>query len=488
VPVVLGDAVQEMIVRSLGPMTRAIGLSLGPSARTVLLGSGTASTCALSGIEIARAVATNGGPAGLAPRMLKETLVEADRDLQDGTARLALIAAEILRSAWRITAGRRSALVIANAIEDARPGLAADLADLATDGSDPVGIAVAAGADDRLAAALAEVFRQVGPHGVIDIREDRRGGISSIMERGFVLDVSPIGSTASQALPDLPDVHILVADDIVADFGPMAAVLEGFAVRGKSLVIVARDVVGPALATITANQGAGLVSVAAMKPRDAGPRAAEAIGDLAAATGATVLGGPDGSTFAGAKPAHLGRASIFRLAEGRALFVDPKGVPETVAARVAEAEHAIARSRYQAFDREHAERRRARLDGRWAQLSIGDATNGDGRTRRAAARSALACLRSAAMGGVVAGGGVSLAQLGRRLRAAGPDNGTGHVLASGFGAVERHLLRNARSEGRGDETGAGVPVHDPLPMTQAIVDRALSFAAGLMRVEALVCR
>ncbi len=485
--VLVGEAVPEMLVRSLAPVVRCIGAALGPDGRTVLVPCGDRVAPALTGVEIARAVVDARGAATVAPTMLKETLVAADRDLGDGTARLALIAATTFRAAVRRTAGRLAATGFADEMDDLRGRVAAHLDEQREEAPDPLRLALAAGADPHLAEALTALFGSVGPEGVIDIAESPRAGIEVSSQPGFCFDAVhlPAGSSGEKSV--LSDVHVLAADDIVSDFGALAPVLEGFARRGKSLLVVARDVVGPALAAIERNRAAGLASVVALRPTDVSARAAGVIGDLAAATGATLLGGADGSTVAGARPGHLGRAEGFRLAHGTALLDRPRHDPDALRIRAAEIGHDIRQSRYLALDREHAERRLARLTGRWARLDIGPAEGADARARAMAARRALACLRAAATGGAVEGAGRSLARVADGLERR-PSGGAAGAVAEGLRSVADRLARNAASGDRAPPAGNSGAVFDPLPVSRGIAERALSLAAGLMRVEAVVCR
>lgn len=481
--ILVGDAVPEVLLRSLAPAVRAIASAIGPDGRTVLSGNGSGVSRALTGVEIARAVIDGRGAGSVGPTLLKETLVEADRDLGDGTARLALIAASTFRAAWRRSAGRRASTGLADAVDALRPVIARHLDDRREDAPHPLAVALAAGADPALARQLADLFETVGPHGVIEVRDGRSDGLAVRCEPGFAFDAIRLPPSSATPVPDLADVHILAADDVIGDFGALAPVLDGFAVRGKSLVVVARDVVGPALAAIERNRAEGRASVVALKPADVGRRAADILADLAAATGATLLGGPDGATVAAARPFHLGRAGDFRLAGPIALLTGPVPDDAAVGRRLAEIGHEIRRSRHLALDRAHAERRRGRLAGQWADIETGAGDGIDARTRAVAARRAVACMRAGAEGGVVEGGGSALARIAAEL-----EGEAGSVVAEGLRSVAERIALNASGADRPRTGGNAAAVPDPLTITRGVVDRALSLAANLMRVEAVVCR
>lgn len=497
---VAGRTVHPMFSASLEPMARAIGPSLGPNGRAVLCERRGRVARLGTGVDIAREIASGGSGTSIASRMLTETLVEADRDLGDGTARLALIAEASFRAAARYAAGGLPAGKLAEAIDRRRGELPAMLADECGGGIDPEHVAMTAGADLNYALALAKAFHDVGPSGEIEVVASRQQGIRTNLSPGFVFDAIP----ASSAMPDgealsLQDVHVIAADDIIADFGTLLPVIEAFAEKKKSLLIAAREISGPALATLERNRRAGILSVLAVTPFDAGPQAAELIEDLALATGAALVADRSGLPLSRLKPAMLGHAGSLRLAGHRLELREPGGDPSAVSARARSLEEEIRRNRYLSLDRERASRRRARLLGRWAEIEIGGFNDMETERLIEIGSRAVACMRSAQHGGIVAGGGLALSSVADRLESSAGDSiasAAGRIVAEGLRCIRLHLRRNAMGEARlSSESGGAHPsdpisnsVVDPLRMTQLIVDRALSVATSLLRVDAAVLR
>ena len=79
------------LARSLAPTLQAIAVTAGPNGRTCLLDGPTSIEPAENTLSIVRALAEERGFGRLLPRLLREILFEADRDLGDGTARLAVL-------------------------------------------------------------------------------------------------------------------------------------------------------------------------------------------------------------------------------------------------------------------------------------------------------------------------------------------------------------------------------------------------------------
>lgn len=495
--IVVGSATHQVFLGSLAPMVRAIGSSLGPNGRTALFDIGGKVGRLSSGVAIAREINGAEGLSGVAPKILKDALVSADRDLGDGSARLALMAEASFRAGVRYVSSGMSATKLAAALARVREDVAGMIASHQCDTGSLEDLAVGAGVDQLYAEALASVFRQVGSAGVIEIMPSIDGGISSEIASGFMFDATVIGSAmpVGESL-SLENVYVIAADDEISDFGTLVPVIDGFAAKGKSLLIVARDVTGQALAALERNRKAGILSVAVVKPADAGPRAAQVIEDLALATGASLVSERSGLPLSALKPNMLGRAASLRLAAGRAELRDPSGNPADVALRARMLEDDIRKVQYLSLDREHAERRRARLLGRWAEIRIGGGTEFETDRLVVTGRNALACLRSAAQFGAVCGGGGALSRVADEISKRNGNDveaAAGKVAAEGLRAIQRQLDRNAGRQSVPIDFAARnnrfePSVRDPLRLTQVLVDQAFSIASLLLRVDAAVVR
>ena len=181
-----GHALQEDLAGALVPAFRAIGASIGPDGRHIIYTAGNRVATAASGSEIARRVCSD----HFAPRLLKETLIDAERDLGDGTARLAVMAGAALAAARRgIAAGAVPEHVIA-ALAALRPALDEAFSAERAEEVDPVAIALAAGAEAELAHRLAEACAAVGEPGLVEVLEGQELGLKLEIRQGFGFDAA----------------------------------------------------------------------------------------------------------------------------------------------------------------------------------------------------------------------------------------------------------------------------------------------------------
>ena len=518
--VLAGDEARACLARSIALAARTIAPSLGPAGRGVLFHRPPAAPALLQdGYQIARELADEAGAASIGARILKETLFDLDRDLGDGTATAAILLAAIVEGGFRLV----RAGFDPGSIADGLLGMAVRLSDAASGctvslPADQAALAAArtAAGDDPLAAAMADLFLRLGPDGAIEIEEGHRTGLETDVRPGMTVDASLVSRELSdeseRLFVRLERPFLLVADEEIADFGPLLPVLEQFASRGKALLIVARDVTGGALQALVRNKREAGLRVAALKIGDVVDRGYEALEDLAIASGAALVTDRLGTSVARLRPAMLGQADEAVIHADHAALRGPAGHDDAIERRRAELRLRIAREKHLSYDREQLQRRLARLSGGVARVRVGGLTAPERQARLIAARKAVAALR-AARGGVVAGGGVIPLRLAALAAAEAKDGSAAgaaaRLLAQSLRLIPLTLIGNssgdaapwlarleaARSAGRGidlrtmaivDLAAAGIV--DPLPIVEGTIRRAVSAAATLLRVEALVPR
>jgi chaperonin GroEL len=498
------------LARSLAPTLHAIAVTAGPNGRACLVDGVARIERAENALSIVRALAEGRGPGGLLPRLLREILFEADRDLGDGTARLAVLWGSLIEHGVAAVAAGAQGSALANALTVLGTRLAvcleAERPDAAPNEAELAAVAVSAGASPPIGRAIAQMLLAVGPDGGLEIVEGREFGMRTESGQGFLFEAVPVSNVLSAT--DLDPAYLLVADERIDEFGPLVPLLEGFASRGKALVVVARDVCGAALHALTRNREENGLRVAVLRPAAVSQHASDILEDLAIATGATLVADRFGTSVTALRPAMLGRCAMFSFSRGRAVLQGPEGDPEAVGLRrrllLAEAE----RQKYLALNRTRLTVRAVRLAGRWGRLAIGGRTERETRILTQGARRALASAQAAATGGVLPGGGVGLVEGFDKMPmdwAIASDDAfqlahycLGAAIADLFRTLNapldrrrsrpRHVPAGMLGQTLGLDCEAGGRAGaclDALPLTRQIVDRAVSGAAAVLRIGAM---
>ncbi|MCB8881298.1 hypothetical protein ACELLULO517_13705 [Acidisoma cellulosilytica] len=480
--ILMDEQARQVLRRSLDRSVRAAAATCAPLHGTLLYDRGGQARVAQDGFEAVRESAEDTGALSIGGRILKETLAEAQRDLGDGTARLALFIGAAMEAGLRQIAAGASPTAFADALLAQRPGFDTALLRQSSPAPAPHAFALAQGLDEALAAIFAEAIAHAGPDGAIDMRAGHRDESGLEVGQGFLVNLEPV----SQALPpatgarlELAQPYILVANDRLSALGRLAPLLDQFATRGKSLAIITRGAEGPALDTLVVNGRLPGATLTALQPPAAGLGAVAVLEDLAVATGAMLIDPALGVSLDHVRPAMLGRAERLVLSRGVACFEGPAGDASRIAQRQRDIHAAFERQRYLSLDREQLARREARLSGRWARITQAPVP-GEGReeteARVAALRKLLAQMRAAETGGVLRAPRDGILTLAGSLAAV--DAG---------GTNEDRAARTTFSAGLlALAAGCGTAPWEAMPVLSGIVRKGVSATATMLRIAAII--
>jgi chaperonin GroEL len=373
--------------------------------------------------------------------------------------------------------------------------------------------AISANSDHAIGDIIAEAMGKVGKEGVITVEEGT--GLNNELEvvEGMQFDrgyLSPYFINNQQTMAaELEAPLILLYDKKISNIREMLPVLEGVAKQGRSLLIIAEDVEGEALATLVVNTIRGIVKVSAVKAPGFGDRRKAMLQDIAVLTGATVISEEVGLSLEKASLDDLGTAKRISITKDDTTIIDGAGNAEEIKARVEQLRQQISAATSD-YDKEKLQERVAKLAGGVAVIKVGAATEVEMKEKKARVEDALHATRAAVEEGVVPGGGVALI---RALKALKDLTGINHDQDVGISIARRAMeepLRqivanaggepsvvlnkvyenegnygyNAATEEYGDMVAMGIL--DPTKVTRSALQNAASIAGLMITTEAMV--
>ncbi len=456
-----GPEAKAALLRGAATVGHIVGTTLGPGGRAVLIERCHAQPwVSTDGYTVARHIDLEDRFEDIGGRLIRHVGSKVTDEVGDGSTTAMVLAAALMAEGHRATVAGADPMSVMRGIER---GLAAVTAALeaqsrplpARGGLERVA-RLASGGDDEIARHLADAIVQVGPDGVVTIEEAR--GIESELSvhQGMSFDKGYV-STAFVTDPDdmtvtLEDVYVLMHERTISSVDAIVPALRAFAKSAHALLVVAEDVVGEALATLTVNKQQGGLRVAAVKAPGFGRWRKPMLEDIAVATGGQIVTDELGNKLENLKPAMMGAAKRVHVARDRTTIVEGAGDAQEIAQRCTMLRREAEAEKYLSFDREKLQERLARLAAGIAHLRLGGATQAELRARKERATDALNAARAAASDGVVPGGGVALLQAARALGAVRP--GCTADEAMGVGALEaalkapmRRIVENAGGEG-----------------------------------------
>jgi chaperonin GroEL len=257
-------------------------------------------------------------------------------------------------------------------------------------------------------------MEKVGNDGVITVEDSQTFGTSLEVVEGMQFDrgyISPYMVTNTEKMEAvLDDPYILVTDKKLTVVQVILPVLEGVVKTGKSLLLIAEDVEGEALATMIVNKLRGTFSVVAVKAPGFGDRRKAMLQDIATLTGAQYITEDLGLKLDNVTMDMLGTARQVIVSKDETTIVEGKGDKAELEARIKQIRMQLDETTSE-FDKEKLQERLAKLAGGVAVIQVGAETETELKEKKHRIEDALAATRAAVQEGIVAGGGTCLANI-----------------------------------------------------------------------------
>lgn len=494
-----------------------VKVTLGPKGRYVAIEkSYGAPLITNDGVTVAREIELENPVENMGAQLIREAAVKTNDVAGDGTTTATVLADVIVSEGLRnVTAGadalgiRRGIQKATNAVVEA---IKADSTAVSTQ-EQIANVGTISAGDAEIGSKIAEAMNAVGKDGAISVEESQTFGIEMDIVEGMQYErgyISPYMATDMERMEaNLNEPYILLTDQKVNSIQEIVPLLEGIMKSGRSLLIVAEDVEGEALATLLLNKLRGTLSVAAIKAPGFGDRRKRILEDIAVVTGGQVIDKDFGMSLSEATMDMLGTAKSVKVTKERTLIVDGAGDKKAIQDRIAIIKSDLTRADSD-FDREKLQERLAKLSGGVAVLKVGAATEPELKETKSRIEDALQATRAAVEEGIVAGGGVALVHALSALdavQAVDKDEEVGvNIIRKALEAPMRAIAQNAGFEGsvvvervKSLPKGEGLNcangeygnmiemgVNDPVKVTRTALESAASVAALILITEATV--
>ena len=397
-------------------LANAVKVTLGPKGRNVVIENKFgAPTITKDGVTVAKEVELDDKVEDVGAQMLKEVASKTSDDAGDGTTTATVLAQALVAEGLKnVTAGanpmsiKRGIDAAVGAVVEALQAQSKDLPDskqIANVGT------ISANNDHEIGAKIAEAMEKVGKDGVITVEESKTAETFLETVEGMQFDrgyLSPYFVTNSDNMEaEMDDTYILIYDKKISNMKDLLPLLEKVVQTGKSVVIIAEDIEGEALATLVVNKLRGTFKVLAVKAPGFGDRRKAMLEDIAVLTGGTVISEDAGYKLENATLEYLGTCKRAVSDKDNTTIVGGNGSGDAIKARINEIKVQIDKTTSD-YDREKLQERLAKLSGGVAVINVGAATEVEMKEKKARVEDALHATRAAVEEGIIPGGGVAL--------------------------------------------------------------------------------
>ncbi|MCI8631556.1 MAG: chaperonin GroEL [Firmicutes bacterium] len=513
-----GEDARRKLQAGVDQLANTVKITLGPKGRNVLLEKKFGSPLITNdGVTIAREIELEDPIENMGAQLVKEVATKTNDVAGDGTTTATLLAQIIIREGFKNVAAGANPMVIRRGIQSAVDVACEEIKKLSqvVDSKEAIAqVASVSAADEAIGQLIAEAMEKVGKDGVITVEESKSMGTTLEVVEGMQFDrgyLSAYMATDTDKMEsNLENPYILLTDKKISNIQDLLPLLEQIVQQGRKLLIIADDVEGEALATLVLNKLRGTFDCVAVKAPGFGDRRKAMMEDIAILTGGTVISEEIGYDLKEATIDLLGTASSVKVTKENTVIVGGAGDAADISARINQIKMQIEETTSD-FDREKLQERLAKLSGGVAVIQVGAATETELKERKLRIEDALNATKAAVEEGIVAGGGVALANaipaVAKYVKTLAGDEKTGAaIIMRALEEPVRQIAENAGFEGsvvvakvKGSKSGVGfnaateqymdmigAGIVDPAKVTRSALQNAASASAMLLTTESCV--
>jgi chaperonin GroEL len=509
---------RDKMLRGVNILANSVKVTLGPKGRNVVIEKSFGSPrITKDGVTVAKEIELEDKFENMGAQMLRAVASKTNDNAGDGTTTATLLAQAIVNEGVKAVAASMNPMDLKRGIDMAVLEVVENLKARATKITSTAEIAqvgtISANGETFIGEEIAKAMAKVGNEGVITVEESKTAETTVDIVEGMQFDrgyLSPYFVTNAEKMTAvLEEPVILLHEKKLSNLQALLPVLEAVAQAQKTLLIIAEDIEGEALATLVVNRLRGGLKVAAVKAPGFGDRRKAMLEDLAVLTGGQVISEELGIKLENVTLDMLGTAKRVEITKELTTVIDGAGEKDAIEGRVSQIKAQIEETTSD-YDKEKLQERLAKLSGGIAVIKVGGSTEVEVKERKDRVDDALNATRAAVEEGIVPGGGTALlrASSDLKVKGANADQQAGiNIVRRALQEPVRQIANNAGGEGSvvvgkilentsltfgynaatgeyGDMIAMGII--DPLKVVRSALQDAASVAGLLITTEAMI--
>lgn len=515
------DEARRALANGIQTVAEIVSVTLGPAGRNVVLEKKFGAPQSIrDGVTIVKEITEledQFESAGAA--LIKEAATRTNDIAGDGTTTSTVLAGAVVEAGMRHLAARANPVLLKRGMDKATQLVVEEFKQMSKSVKSSRDIeqvaTISAANDNEVGKFISTAMEKVGQTGVITIEESKSLNTELEVVEGMQFDkgyISPYFVTDSDRMEaNLEEAFVLCVDKKINIAHDLVPVLESVARSGRSLLIIAEDVEGEALAALVINTLRQVIRVVAVKAPGFGDRRKAMLQDIAILTGAKVVSEDLDMKLQDLTLEDLGIARKVVVNKDKTVIVASDKTKKEVQARIAQIEKQITESDSD-YDKEKLQERKAKLSGGVAVIKVGAATEPELKDKKLRLEDALNATRAAVEEGIIAGGGTAQAKASKKLEARlsefeGEERLGAEIIVTALRKPIQQIANNAgfsgevvlervlseKDENIGFNAGIGQYVNmfdagivDPVKVSRASLQNAVSVAGQVLLTDAIV--
>jgi chaperonin GroEL len=407
------------------------------------------------GVSVAREIFLKDEDRDIGAGLLFQASDKSNSVSGDGTSATVMLGFHVMDGAHRRAVAGYNVMGLRRGIDRAAIDVKKELDKLTKEVKDSelAQVATISASDPAIGQLVADTVNQVGGVGITVEEYEGLSTIQEIVEglyfdKGWTLPHFVTDSVTEEAVHMNP--NILVVEKKIKQNQDIAPIIEMvFANCQEKTLIIIGNVDGQALETCALTNLKGGVKICVIRPPVYGDQELPFLEDVAAMTGGKLVSAqlPADQTT----PDFLGQADKIIVAKDHTTILGGRGVKEDIDARISNIQAQLEDPKYTQFQRERMEFRLAKLQGKIGIIRVGGATESGVKETKFRVEDAIHATRAAREGGIVPGGGTTLARLSRMQvpkSITDPNERQGYqVVIEALAEPFKQLMENAGDDG-----------------------------------------
>lgn len=521
--IVYGEESRASLIKGVNAVADAVKVTLGPKGKNVIIEKEYGDPQIINdGVSIAKEVELEDPVENSGAKLIIAAATRANDEAGDGSSTTIILTQAMIKEGMKNLSAGRNAVALKNGMN----GAAAEIAKILDSKAIPVNTSdaisqvatISAGNDESVGALIEEAMEKVGKDGVITVAESKTFETTLEVtegmqfDRGYLSQYFATDVEKGEAVYD--DCYILCANKKIGSLKEVMPILEQVAKNNLPLLIIAEDIEGEALATLTINKMRNLIKVVPVKAPDYGAYRKDKLEDIGILTGGKVAIDELGQKLENFTINDLGKADrVIVTKDHTTILVNNRNSEVEERVKILQAKIEVTDNN---FEKDKLKERLAKLAGGVAVIKVGALTETEMHEKKLRIEDALNATRAAVKEGIVAGGGVALLEaydeaIGANTNITNPDELTGRdivlkalkapitQIAENAGksgeVVISEILRVSERDGWGYDALTDTYVNmidkgiiDPVKVTKNALLNATSMAAMLLTAEAAIVK